>query len=292
MARKPREAVIILFDVGSNTLQPSGHGDVTFFDRAKHCIMKLILRKIFSSPADEVGVILFGSKKTQNALNSDSLGFEGIYEVDGLKCASWELLRTLDKVQANKKSNVSWIDGLLVALNYVRDETAAKKFNNVRIILLSNFLTECDTDDLEVVNNSISDYELIGVSDTVQYDDTENLTGCHFTQREEKSEAQTNSEKIFAEMIAEMENANLCHIDYVESQLLYYQRKAKKPMPWNCPLTIGSEFSIDISAYVHVKEEPFFESFKTECIEQIHTQNIRQLSIVTTNRLRSRTRRI
>jgi hypothetical protein len=49
--------------------------------------------------------------------------------------------------------------------------------------------------------------------------------------------------------------------------LLYYQRKAKKPFPWNCPLTIGSEFSMNITAYVYIKDEPFFETFKTECLE-------------------------
>lgn len=136
------------------------------------------------------------------------------------------------------------------------------------MVLLSNFLTECGGDeDVTVIINSIGDIELIAVSDTVQYEDTENLTGCHFTQSEEKGTVQTKSEKVFADMISQIDGANLCHIDYVESQLLYYQRKAKRPFPWNCALTIGSEFSINIAAYVYIKDEPFFESFKTECLE-------------------------
>jgi hypothetical protein len=34
------------------------------------------------------------------------------------------MVRKLDEVEANKDSNVDWIDGLLVALEYARNETA------------------------------------------------------------------------------------------------------------------------------------------------------------------------
>lgn len=85
--------------------------------------MKIILRKIFSSPTDEVGVILFGCNESQNSLHSLDLGFEGIVEMDSLSIPTWNLLRKLKQVDANKDSNENWIDGLLVALNYVREET-------------------------------------------------------------------------------------------------------------------------------------------------------------------------
>lgn len=84
----------------------------------------MILRKIYSSPADEIGVILFGCKDTENSLNSSGLGFEGIKEMGPLQVATWEMLRKLYQVEAEKDSNKDWIDGLLVALNYVREETA------------------------------------------------------------------------------------------------------------------------------------------------------------------------
>lgn len=86
--------------------------------------MKMILRKIFSAPTDEVGVILFGCKETSNALNSSDLGFEGIVEMGSLEVPTWEMLRKLDKVQGNNESNVDWIDALLVALEFARNETA------------------------------------------------------------------------------------------------------------------------------------------------------------------------
>lgn len=86
--------------------------------------MKLVSRKIFSSPTDEIGIILFGCKESLNSLNSSGLGFEGIVEVGSLEVPTWEMLRKLDKIEANNDSNVDWIDSLLVALEYARNETA------------------------------------------------------------------------------------------------------------------------------------------------------------------------
>lgn len=69
-------------------------------------------------------------------------------------------------------------------------------------------------------------------------------------------------------MKTQLDNATLCHIDYVESQLLHFQKKATRSMPWNVDLKIGSELTINVSAYVYVQEEKYFSSFKTECFEQ------------------------
>lgn len=135
--------------------------------------------------------------------------------------------------------------------------------------MLTNFQTEVEENDVDVIISNIKDYgiELIGVSDTVQYSDTEKLSGCHFTQNTEKEDSQSKSEEIFSRMTEQINGACLCHIEHVESQLMYYQRKAKKPFPWNAALTIGSAFRINISGYVFVKEELAFEPFKTECFE-------------------------
>lgn len=67
-------------------------------------------------------------------------------------------------------------------------------------------------------------------------------------------------------MVEDMESANLCHIDYVESELVYFQKKNTRSVPWNVALKIGSEFSINVSAYVYVKKSVLV-SFKTECVE-------------------------
>jgi ATP-dependent DNA helicase 2 subunit 2 len=268
--------VIIILDVGKNTLEKSGKNGLTFFERAKQCATKIILRKIFSSPQDEIGCITFGSLESVNGLNQSFGEFDNIVEMGGLECSTFDLLRKLEKVEAATEDyDCDWLRALLVAINYVEKETAAKNFTNIRIVLLTNFLKETDDADDDVASNYIREngIELIGVSDTVQYEDTERLSGCHFTQSGEKNEFQAKSEEIFNKMTEKLENSILCHIDHVESQLVHFQRRTKKPFPWNVALTIGNDFRINVSAYVHVKNEPFFESFKTECFEpNTHTK--------------------
>lgn len=110
-----------MLDVGSNAAEKSN--DSTFFERAKECAKKIILRKIFSSPNDEIGIILFGSDKTSNNLNASFDGYEGIVEMGEMELPSWRLLKKLEKVECSKISSSNWVDGMLVALNYFTEET-------------------------------------------------------------------------------------------------------------------------------------------------------------------------
>lgn len=96
---------------------------MTFFDRAKACVMKIILRKIFSCPNDEIGIILFGAEESQNSLNNSQFEFEGIKELGSLECPNWQMLRKIDKIEIAMNSTSNWIEALLVGLNYAQDET-------------------------------------------------------------------------------------------------------------------------------------------------------------------------
>lgn len=69
---------------------------------------------------------------------------------------------------------------------------------------------------------------------------------------------------MFTEVVEKV-NGYLCHIDLAETQLLTFEKKKSRPMPWNADLSIGSELRIKISAYVSVQEEKFLASFKTDC---------------------------
>ena len=107
--------------MGKNTALKSG--DDTFFNRALTCAKRIITRKIFSSPQDEIGIIIFGCNETQNALNNSQLGFQGILEMGSLECPTWEMLRKLEKVEVCETNSCDWIEALLVAVNYASEET-------------------------------------------------------------------------------------------------------------------------------------------------------------------------
>jgi hypothetical protein len=105
--------------------------------------------------------------------------------------------------------------------------------------------------------------ELIAFNDDIKFLSDQEFLGT-FSQSQSKTQRQRNSEDLFARVIRES-RGNLCHIDYVEVQLLHFQKRTAKPMPWNCSLTIGSQIKLPISSFIRVQEEKFLGPFKTEC---------------------------
>lgn len=124
-----------------------------------------------------------------------------------------------------------------------------------------------DDENLDVIVKSIRDsgFKLLAISDCVEH--TDHLKSSQFSQNPTQSKLQSNSQKVFTSIINNVDGY-LCHIDLAEMQLLTFQKKQKKAMPWNATLTIGSKFKILISAYVKVVEEKFVSSFKTESTEE------------------------
>lgn len=61
-----------------------------------------------------------GCDDTKNDLNSSLEGYENIAEVIPLSIPRWEMLRTLEKIEASDTASTDWVDGLVVALNYLK----------------------------------------------------------------------------------------------------------------------------------------------------------------------------
>lgn len=111
-----------MLDVGENTLVSSGKGGTSFFQRAKNCVSKIIQKKIFAKPNDEVALILMGSDDTKNDLNKSLSGFNNIEEKIPLQMPTWEMVRALDQLTPCDFS-CDWVDSLVVALNFVKIDT-------------------------------------------------------------------------------------------------------------------------------------------------------------------------
>lgn len=103
------------------------------------------------------------------------------------------------------------------------------------------------------------------MSDCIEH--TDHMKSSHFSQTAGKSSTQSSSQQLFSQVI-EQANGVLCHIERAEAQLLVFQKKQTRSMPWNVELTIGSKLKIGVSAYKHVEEEKMIASFKTECAEE------------------------
>lgn len=79
--------------------------------------------QIFSNSADEIGLILFGCAETKNCI-ADETGYRNIAVLtEHLILADWELLRVVNELDINLNCTADWLDALVVALQFIKDET-------------------------------------------------------------------------------------------------------------------------------------------------------------------------
>lgn len=101
----------------------SGRGGKSFFQRAKGCVSKIIQKKIFAKPTDEIAVLLMGADDTFNDVNKSMGEFENIVELIPLQIPTWDMVRKVEEIRICENSS-DWIDGVVVALNFARNETS------------------------------------------------------------------------------------------------------------------------------------------------------------------------
>lgn len=74
-----------------------------------------------------------------------------------------------------------------------------------------------------------------------------------FSQSIAKDKVRKKSEAVFVEL-AERCDGVLCSFSGAIPQLVYFDKKNRRRMPWNCDLEIGQNFVIKIAAYIFVSE--------------------------------------
>ncbi|KAJ6645641.1 X-ray repair cross-complementing protein 5 [Pseudolycoriella hygida] len=325
-----KEATLIIFDIGKNTGKSIQPGQPSFFEQAKQCLAKILQRKIFSAPKDEIGLILVGSDCTNNALNKSLGDYENISVALDLEQANWQMLRIVEReIVGPSNSEGDWLDALIVAMDFLKTQTLGKKFKSMKIILMSPFDAKVFEDNFEVVLEGLQKMEmevvvifrrflvrirvafftvtssftiffllavfevhLVAIVAMTFFGTTRQLIflGCTkrdvdrtcnleyysnpdksdeneemvmFSQTANKTEEQKKGEKLVYDLIQKTDG-NLCCFEEAMVQLVYFEKKKQRSIPWNCDLQIGSKLEIKVAAYVYIKDVPSLASWKTE----------------------------
>ncbi|XP_055596819.1 X-ray repair cross-complementing protein 5 [Uranotaenia lowii] len=273
-----KEACVIILDVGKDTLINTNNRTESFFQRAKRCVTKIVERKIFSKPQDEVGLILMGTNETSNQLNVEYGGYDHVSEAFDISPSNWQMLRVLEKQVQPSEVNADWFDALVVAMNFLKIGVQAKKFAHLKIIIISTLSVSAtiDEEQLDSVVKKLSTMscELNIINDTIEHQQEINeqeeppkfsALGM-FSQQHTKTKEQRANEKLLADIVFKS-NGALCNLSSAELLLVHFEKKATRAAPWNSQLSIGTQLQISISAYVYITEEKGIGSFKTESID-------------------------
>lgn len=86
------------------------------------CTEKILQRKIFSKPKDEIGLILMGTNSTHNNLHTTLGGYENISEAFDIGTTNWQMLKILDKEISSNNNDADWLDALIVAMDFMKNQ--------------------------------------------------------------------------------------------------------------------------------------------------------------------------
>lgn len=89
---------------------------------------------MFAVPNDEVGLLLMGTKATDNTMHASQGGFEHICEAFDVQCTTWRMLDVLQSQVERGSGPANWLDAILVALDMFKRH----RYNNYRHRRINN----------------------------------------------------------------------------------------------------------------------------------------------------------
>lgn len=237
MART-KESLIFIINVGISSKESQDNG--LLLDKAKIISQRIIEKKIFYRPEDEIGIILTGTNTTQN-----KLGFKNI-QTYGIQVPTWELIKTISNLKhINCLSN--WIEALYVANDYIKHEC----IGGVKtVILISDF-------------EEVPDLQQFSINDILkklQKQSIQLLAIGSESLLEKSQSSVTPSEKFFLDLCKEV-NGTYRTIDKALDDLCFITKTESKPR--ETPFTLEIlDLNIPIKSYIKVNTETRFPTWK------------------------------
>ncbi|CAH0589208.1 unnamed protein product [Chrysodeixis includens] len=247
MARNLSQGTIIILDVGRN-VNTKEENEKSFFESAKACTARILERKILSQGKNLVGVILLGSKTTNNNMAKQYDGaFKHIEVLSEMQSPTWNMIRKLPEKPSETRGD--WFDALIVAADYYKNGIGGVKFGSKKIILITNFKRKSsfDPDSVEEVLNGFKEegYEV-------------DIIGPDIYSKENDSEAT----ELARQFVEATDGATSTLDSIMKYELLFHRKKMVNASPWNVDLSIGPNIKIPVSTYIKLKDEPVVKNWQ------------------------------
>ncbi|KAJ9590743.1 hypothetical protein L9F63_016259, partial [Diploptera punctata] len=251
MARSPKEAIVIIIDVGSSIVSDGIDVKPDFLLRAIQCVSMIIKRKIFSESKDEIALVLLGTEHTEN-----NLDYDHIVVPFSLTLASWELLQYVENDLKESKIRADWLDAVVVGMDLLKEHSQAKLFAEKKIVLFTDLKSNVTDDKVDIIIECMKkeDYNLIVIGpdtninikaeDDVDMDDTNITNGTDKL----KSKIELAGSHLLNKILNEVGGV-ICNFDEAVPQLMYFQKKNIRSQPWNIVMDIGPEIKIPVVGY-------------------------------------------
>ncbi|XP_023334987.1 X-ray repair cross-complementing protein 5 [Eurytemora carolleeae] len=115
------------------------------------CASLLVERKLFEETKDEFGLVFFGTEGTKNPLSYENVEISK----RGFCRADWDTVKYLREHIVGTEVEGDWVDGLVVALDFLRRESEGKKYTTLKIVLFSDLGCPANADQMDDIINGI-----------------------------------------------------------------------------------------------------------------------------------------
>eukprot|EP01137_Pigoraptor_chileana_P000123 Opistho-2@35758 len=159
MAGKIPEALVVVVDVGPGMARAGLDGGPSMLENTVKMVSQLVSKKMFQSPKDEIGLVLFGTKETNNNL-ADESSYRNVCVVHPVRTASTELLRSVTEIAPGPKS-ADFIDALIVAIDALVLATENRKVDTRRIVLFTDGSSPFNPDSLDNIVQTIQSQDIL-----------------------------------------------------------------------------------------------------------------------------------
>ncbi|PRP79754.1 hypothetical protein PROFUN_12616 [Planoprotostelium fungivorum] len=161
MASAPKEAVVIILDVGASTTD-SG------FQSSIDAVRLLARQKVMFGSKDEIGIVLFGCKETKNELNESEGGYEHVQVLKSIGFPDVSMLKSIQEIERGGDQG-DLLDALVVGMDMLMKKQQAdpKKKYQKRMFVVTTagdpISMDGMTDIVETFNKIDAKLNVIGI---------------------------------------------------------------------------------------------------------------------------------
>ncbi|XP_063790031.1 X-ray repair cross-complementing protein 5 isoform X2 [Pseudophryne corroboree] len=273
MARAGKSAVVLCLDVGL-AMSHSSQGEESPFEQAKKVLMLFLQRQVFAENKDEIALVLFGTNDTNNAL-ADRDQYQNITVQRHLMLPDFDLL---EEIQNVIQPGDEQADCILLPSSELKTDCLCplgKKYDKLLIAVFTDLSSPYSEDQLQIIianlkkaGISLQFFLPFGLDDEDGGGDRDPGRG-NVDRRGGPGKGLSDQQKDGIQMVRKImlslegeEGLDEVY-PFRESleKLSIFKKIERRPMPWPCLLTIGSNLSIRIVGYKCVTQEKVKKSW-------------------------------
>uniref|UniRef100_A0A5F8HB21 X-ray repair cross-complementing protein 5 n=1 Tax=Monodelphis domestica TaxID=13616 RepID=A0A5F8HB21_MONDO len=264
-------AVVLCLDV-SFTMNNSFPGEESSFEQAKKVMTMFLQRQVFAESKDEIALVLFGTDLFNINVHRPLMPGSG---------------------------HADFLDALIVCMDVIQKETIGKKFERKHIEMFTDLNSPFSKDQMDIIISNLkrSDISLqFFLPFPIDKEDGDGDTDdSSFPSERQKpslpqkglTKQQKESLSVVKNMMMSLEGEDGLNEIYSFSeslrQLCVFKKIERRPMPWPCLLTIGSNLSIKIVAYKSVTQEKVKKSWTVVDARTLRKEDVQKETVYCLN---------